>query len=90
MASGGSPFGSAEDRGSTLVARATKGENAGVNQQSHRPTNSSDRFRELNRRLRIAFIAGAEEQSQREVGRGLTEQELERVLRRYPGDLPKR
>jgi hypothetical protein len=61
-----------------------------VKQKPSQPTDSSDRFRELNRRLRVAFIAGAEEQSQREAGRGLTEQELERVLRRYPGDLPKR
>jgi len=61
-----------------------------VNQPPSRPTDSSDRFRELNRRLRVAFIAGAEEQSRREAGRGLTEQELERVLRRNPGDLPKR
>jgi hypothetical protein len=58
--------------------------------QPSQPTDSTDRFRELNRRLRVAFIAGAEEQSHREAGRGLTEQELERVLRRYPGDLPKR
>ena len=58
-------------------------------QKPSQPTNSTDRFRELNRRLRVAFIAGAEERSRREAGRGLTEQELERVLRRYPGDLPK-
>ena len=45
---------------------------------------------DLNRRLRAAFIAGAEERSRREVGRGLSEDELGRVLRRYPGDLPKR
>jgi hypothetical protein len=61
-----------------------------VHQDPSQPTDSSDRFRELNRRLRVAFIAGAEEQSQREAGRGLTEQELERVLRRYPGDLPEK
>lgn len=45
---------------------------------------------DLHRRLRAAFIAGAEERSRREVGRGLSEDELERVLRRYPGDVPKR
>lgn len=38
----------------------------------------------LNERLRAAFIAGAEEDSRRRVGRGLTSEELERVLRRYP------
>jgi hypothetical protein len=45
---------------------------------------------ELNRRLRIEFVEGAEERSRRELGRGLTTDELRRVLRRYPGDLPER
>ncbi len=42
---------------------------------------------ELNRKLRQAFLEGAEERSQHELGRGLTEEELRRILRRYPGDL---
>jgi hypothetical protein len=46
--------------------------------------------RELNRKLRHAFIEGAEERSQRELGRGLTADELRRILRRYPGELPER
>jgi hypothetical protein len=41
----------------------------------------------LNERLRAAFLAGAEEESQRRLGRGLTRDELDRVLRRYPGDV---
>lgn len=41
----------------------------------------------LNERLRAAFIAGAEEDSMLRLGRGLTADELEPVLRRYPGDL---
>lgn len=41
----------------------------------------------LNARLRAAFIEGAEEDSRRSLGRGLTRDELERVLRRYPGDV---
>jgi len=45
---------------------------------------------ELNRRLRLAFIAGVEERSSREHGHGLTADELRRVLARYPGDLPGR
>jgi hypothetical protein len=61
-----------------------------MNQPQRQPTGSARQRSALNRRRRIAFIAGAEEQSQREAGRGLTEQELERVLRRYPGDLSKR
>ena len=85
----GSPFGSAEERTRAAVLPATD-ENVGVNQKPSQPTDRSKRFRELNRRLRVAFIAGAEERSRRELGRGLSEEELERVLRRYPGDLPRR
>jgi hypothetical protein len=44
----------------------------------------------LNQRLRQAFITGAEEDSRRRLGLGLTAEELERVLRRHPGDLPER
>jgi hypothetical protein len=42
---------------------------------------------DLDRRLREAFFAGAEVDSRRRLGRGLTAEELERVLRRYPGDV---
>jgi hypothetical protein len=73
-----------------VVSRATKGENVRVNHQPRQPTSNSHRLGELNRRLRVAFIAGAEERSRETMGRGLTDEELERVLRRYPGDLPKR
>jgi hypothetical protein len=45
---------------------------------------------ELNRRLRLGFLQGAEERSQRVLGRPLTADELCRVLERYPGDLPER
>jgi hypothetical protein len=45
---------------------------------------------DLNRRLRIAFIAGAEDRSRRVMGRPLTHDELREVLRRYQGDLPER
>ena len=73
-----------------MVVSVTKGENARMDQPPRQPTGSASRRSALNRRLRIAFIAGAEERSRRELGRGLSEEELERVLRRYPGDLPKR
>jgi hypothetical protein len=46
------------------------------------------RRRDLNQRLRLAFVAGAEQRSRQTVGRGLTDEELQRVMRRYPGDLP--
>jgi hypothetical protein len=45
-----------------------------------------ERRHRLRERLRSEFIAGAEEDSRRRLGRGLTAEELERVLRRYPGD----
>lgn len=54
--------------------------------EQHRQT----RRAELNRKLRQVFVEGADEQSQRERGRGLTPSKLERVLKRYPGDLPER
>jgi len=44
----------------------------------------------LNKRLRQAFLDGAEEDSRRRLGRGLTAEELERVLWRYPGDVLER
>jgi hypothetical protein len=38
-------------------------------------------------RLRIEWLADAEEEHRRRTGRPMTAQELERVLRRYPGDI---
>jgi hypothetical protein len=43
--------------------------------------------RQLNERLRAEYIAGAEEEWRRRTGRPMTAEELERVLRRYPGDV---
>jgi hypothetical protein len=40
----------------------------------------------MRERLRQAYIAGAEEQSQESRGRSLTDEELDRVVKRYPGD----
>ena len=51
-----------------------------------RPTGTDERRKRLDRRLRAAFIEGAEEDSRRR----LSEEELERILARYPGDLPER
>jgi len=59
-----------------------------MSERSREPIESPARRQALNRRLRIAFIAGAEEDSRSRLGRGLSEEELRRVLRRYPGDLP--
>jgi hypothetical protein len=54
------------------------------------PIENAPRHKELNRKLRRAFLEGAEEQFRSEHGRGLTAEELRRVLRRYPGDLSER
>jgi hypothetical protein len=51
---------------------------------------AEERRHELNRQLRAEFIEGAEERSRKTHGRGLTEEELSRIIRRYPGDLPER
>jgi len=61
-----------------------------VSERSREPIESPARRQALNRRLRIAFITGAEEGSRSRLGRGLSEEELWRVLRRYPGDLPEK
>ncbi len=53
----------------------------------HRPVkaerNRRQRFKE---RARMEYIAGAEEDWRRWTGRPMTGEELERVIRRYPGD----
>lgn len=52
-----------------------------------RPIDPADWQRRMNLRLRAEFIAGTEEDSRKRLRRGLTKEELERVLRRYPGDV---
>ena len=54
------------------------------------PKPDGGRLQELNRRLRQAYVTGAEEESRRRLRRGLTAEESERVLRLYLGDLPER
>ena len=49
-----------------------------------------ERRARLNQRLRQAFIEGAEEDSRRRLGRGLTAEELEQIPWHYPGDIPER
>ncbi len=53
----------------------------------NRPESIQDRCERLRERLRAEFIAGAEEDSRRRLGRGLTVEELKRVLLRYPGEM---
>ena len=51
---------------------------------------AEERRARLNQHLRRAFVAGAEEDSQRRLGRGLTAEELERILWHNPGDVAER
>ena len=46
----------------------------------------TERRADFNRRLRAAFIEGAEQDSLQRLERGMTAQELERLLARYPRD----
>jgi hypothetical protein len=55
--------------------------------QRRYPPELRERAVRLNKRLRAAFVAGAEEDSQRRLGRGQTADEQERVLWHYPGDI---
>jgi hypothetical protein len=52
---------------------------------------SADDGRDLRKRLRerarAEFVAGAELEHRRLTGRPMTAEELERVLRRFPGDV---
>jgi hypothetical protein len=53
----------------------------------HKSGDRRDEGREaegLERRLRLAFLEGAEQHSRQTLGRGLTEDELRRVIRRFP------
>ncbi len=55
------------------------------------PLRDPDLYRQVvNRRLRLAFIAAAEECSRREAGRPLTTEELHHLVARYQGDLTER
>ena len=47
----------------------------------------ADRRHRLNERLRAEYVAGAEAEWRKRSGRPMTRDELERVLRRYPGDI---
>jgi hypothetical protein len=52
-----------------------------------RPIDAADWQRQMNLRLRAEFITGAEEEWRKRIGRPMTASKLERVLRRYPGDI---
>jgi len=48
---------------------------------------ATERGQRLNERLRAECIGGAEQEWRKRTGRLMTAAELERVLRRYPGDI---
>ena len=48
---------------------------------------ASEWRRDVNRRIRAAWLSGADEASRRLFGRGLTLEELRAIIARYPGDL---
>ena len=48
------------------------------------PQPNGSRMEELRQRWRLAYLAGAEERSRQDLGRGLTLDELERVAERSP------
>ena len=52
-----------------------------------RPIDPADWQRRMSLRLCAEFMAGAEEEWRKRTGRPTTAEELERVLRRYPGDV---
>jgi hypothetical protein len=52
-----------------------------------RPNAQVSRRQRLNEHLRAEWLAVAEEEWRRRTGRQMTVEELERVLRRYPGDI---
>lgn len=59
-----------------------------MSERSRESRRAEEQRHELNRRLRATFLEGAEERSREAHGRGLTDEELRRIMRRYPGDLP--
>ena len=48
---------------------------------------AQNRRKRFKQRARAEYIAGKEEEWRRRTGRPMTATELERVIRRYPGDL---
>ena len=58
-----------------------------VMKASRTPIDAADWQVQMNRRLPVEYIAGAEEEWRKRTRRPMTAEELERVLRRYPGDV---
>jgi hypothetical protein len=62
----------------------------GVDELKPTASAAQERRERLNKRLHAAFVEAAEEDSRRELGRGLTGEGLERILWHYPGDVAQR
>jgi hypothetical protein len=65
-------------------------ENEGMDREPGRRSEQDARRRDLKRRLRLAFLEGAETRSRDTLGRGLTHDELRRVIERFPTDVSRR
>jgi hypothetical protein len=81
------------DSRSRVMRPARAGGSGGVGcapmkvKHTERPIDPAEWQRQMNRRLRAEFIAGAEEEWREPRGRPMTAEELERVLRRYSGEV---
>lgn len=67
--------------------RAVRGQEAAAVVSGRRADPAPDQRPRLRERLRAEWIAGAEEEWRRRTGRPMDAAELDRVLRRYPGDV---
>lgn len=67
--------------------RAVRGQEAASVVSGDRADPGPDHRWRLRDRLRAEWIAGAEEEWRRRTGRPMMADELERVVRRYPGDV---
>ena len=67
--------------------RAVRGKEAAAVVSGKRADPVQDRRQRLRERLRAEWVAGAEQEWFQRNGRPMTAAELERVLRRYPGDV---
>jgi hypothetical protein len=70
------------------VGRRPNSLEAGMRTLTTRPIKAErNRRQRFNERARLEYLAGAEQDWRRRTGRLMSGEELERVLRRYPGDI---
>lgn len=74
---------------SRIHIRRETGDNPLMATHRNRSPDPDERRRDLDRRLRLAFLEGAEQRSRDALGRGLTDDELRRIVRRFPAETPR-